>query len=437
VKPGVAVRSSAARVVAAVMGGESLDAALCGRLEALPQRDAALCRELCYGTLRFYPRLDALLSLLLARPLPKKEREIHALALIGLYQLAEMRVPAHAAVSATVDAATALRRRRMSGMLNAVLRRYQRESAALIAALPAAAARAQPQWLWDALERQWPEQREAIAAASNGRPPMTLRVNLARVTRDDYLHTLGEAGIQATAGALSPAAVTLDAAMDAQSLPGFQEGMCSVQDESAQLAALLLKPLEGERILDACAAPGGKTGHLLELAPGCGSPPWIPARRVCGCVEENLKRLDLKARCCAATGSRPPEELAASGRFDAMLVDVPCSATGVIRRHPDIKLLRRASDVPKALRPAARAPRWACGPCWQAAAACCTSPAPCCRPKTRRGGRLPRRCADARSLPLPDGYGESCPRVVQLCRRRRRRRPVLRAARKTALTPQG
>ncbi|MDP5070845.1 MAG: 16S rRNA (cytosine(967)-C(5))-methyltransferase RsmB [Congregibacter sp.] len=354
-KPGAAVRACAARIIAQVLRGDSLDRALAAHLPGLARRDQPLCREICFGTLRQYPRLNAILNQLLQKPLRAKDRDIHALALAGMYQLTDMRIPAHAAVSATVDAATVLKKRQTAGLLNAVLRRFQREEETLIATLSDAEASAQPDWLWEALGQHWPSQREQIAAANNSHPPMTLRVNLSRIDREAYQQQLNDAGISSYAGQLSPAALTLEQAVDVDLLPGFAKGLCSVQDEAAQLAAYLLAPKPGERILDACAAPGGKTCHILELsaleqnglearAAVNLSAMDISAERLQR-VQENLDRLQLDATLITGDGGDPPPVLARDGLFDALLVDVPCSATGVIRRHPDVKLLRRAEDA--------------------------------------------------------------------------------------------
>jgi len=188
---------------------------------------------------------------LLQKPLRGKDQDVHALALTGLYQLAHLRIPAHAAVSATVDAASMLRKRQLAGLVNAVLRRFQREKEELEAGLSDAEAAAQPDWLWEALGRHWPAHRKNIAIAHNGRPPMTLRVNLSQIDRQSYHQQLSEVGIVSRLGLLSPAALTLEQASDVALLPGFSEGLCSVQDEAAQLAAMLLAPAPGETILDA------------------------------------------------------------------------------------------------------------------------------------------------------------------------------------------
>ncbi|MFK7829823.1 MAG: 16S rRNA (cytosine(967)-C(5))-methyltransferase RsmB [Congregibacter sp.] len=345
-KPGVAPRAAAARALAAVLQGQSLDRALQAQLPALGQKDKALCQELCYGTLRFYPQLDALLGVMLDRPIRAKDREIKALALIGLYQLAQMRTPAHAAVAATVETASALRKRQMSGMLNAVLRRFQREGDSLLSGIPEAAAQAHPEWLWDALGEHWPAQRMDIAAANNARPPMTLRVNLSRISRDAYLERLADEGIAAQPGTLSPSAITLKEPLDVDRLPDFSQGFCSVQDEAAQMAAPLLGVLPGEHVLDACAAPGGKSGHLSECEDNLGSltAADISAERLKR-VAENHTRLGVQSRLLCADGAAPSAELLSLAPFDAILLDVPCGASGVIRRHPDIKTLRRPEDA--------------------------------------------------------------------------------------------
>ena len=343
---GAAVRAAAARSLDRVVAGATLDSALAEQAPDLAERDRPLARELCAGTLRHFQRLDAALVELLDRPLRRRDSEVRALALIGLYQLAELRVPSHAAVSATVDAASLLGRHRAKGLLNALLRRFQREGEAIVAGLEVAARYAHPQWLWSAIGAHWPAQRDTIVQANNSRPPMTLRVNAARNDRDAYIAMLRRAGIDAVAGTMSPEAVALTEAMDVAALPGFADGDCSVQDEAAQLAARALAPNPGERVLDACAAPGGKACHLLELEPSLALTAMDISEQRLQRVAANLERLGLAATLIAADAGTPPEHLATPG-FDAILADVPCSATGVIRRHPDIKLLRRPTDIPE------------------------------------------------------------------------------------------
>ncbi len=340
------VRANAARVVAGVLGGHSLNRGLPDALQRTPERDRPLLQQLCYGTLRMAPRLDALLGLLFTKPLKDKDRDIHALAMLGLYQLEATRIPAHAAVSATVDATRALKKPWAKGLLNAVLRRYQRERDALLEQLPAAALAAHPDWLYRAYREQWPQQAEAIIAANNAQPPLTLRCNRRRGTREAYLDILAAQDIEARAGAQGADAVYLAAPRDVAAVPGFGSGDVSVQDESAQAAAALLDAQPDERVLDACAAPGGKACHILELAPDLAE---LVALEVDGerlaRVEENLERLDLFATLLQGDAAAPPAELAPSS-FDRILVDAPCSASGVVRRNPDVKTLRRAADLP-------------------------------------------------------------------------------------------
>ncbi|MEE4280096.1 MAG: 16S rRNA (cytosine(967)-C(5))-methyltransferase RsmB [Halieaceae bacterium] len=345
---GAAVRARAARVLNQVIEGSTLEAALDSDARdqdsAGDPRDRALLRELTAGSLRFFPRLDGVLGAMLSKPMRRRDAELRSLAIVGLYQLDYTRIPAHAAVSATVDASALLGRGQARSLLNALLRRYQRERAELEARLNPAAAHAQPAWLWSALGDQWADDRSAIAAASNERPPMTLRVNATRIDRAGYLALLRDAGIEASPGARCATAVTLVDAMDVAAIPGFDEGLCSVQDETAQLAASCLELAPRARVLDACAAPGGKACHLLEAHPGIELTAMdISAERLAA-VGENLRRLSLQAELVEGDASTPPPSLE-NGGFSAIVVDAPCSASGVVRRHPDIKLLRRAADI--------------------------------------------------------------------------------------------
>jgi len=341
---GADVRARAARVIAAVLEGRTLERALEDALEGLDGRDRALAREICAGTLRHYPRLDAVLGALLQRPMRRRDLEVKALALTGLYQLSAMRIPQHAAVSATVDAVAPLKRQRARGLLNAVLRRYLREGEAMEKHLDEAARHAHPTWLWKALGRHWPAQRAAIATANNERPPMTLRVNARQGSRDAYLDLLRAAGIEARPGSAAATAVTLATPCDVAALPGFAEGLCSVQDESAQLAADCLAVRDDASVLDACAAPGGKACHVLELRPTLRLTAMDASAERLQRVHDNLDRLGLPAEVICGDAGAPPPGLAGR-RFDAIFVDAPCSASGVLRRHPDIKVLRRAGDL--------------------------------------------------------------------------------------------
>jgi 16S rRNA (cytosine967-C5)-methyltransferase len=340
-------RASAAQTVAAVAAGASLDDALVSSISSLPAPDQSLAKAIAYGTVRERRLLEWFASRLLQKPL-KDEAELQALLLCGLYQLRSMRVPAHAAVGETVGAAEKLGKPWAKGLLNAVLRRYQRERDALEAAAPIKAAErlSYPDWLADRLRSDWPEQWREVLAAGNEPGPLTLRVNRRRIDRDGYLRELAAAGLEALPIVAAEDAVHLVEALPVERIPGFIEGRVSVQDAAAQLAADLLLAQPGQRVLDACAAPGGKTAHLLERVDDLDLLALdVDAQRLAR-VRENLDRLGLRAELRAADAA----DTAAwwDGRaFDRILLDAPCSGTGVIRRHPDIKWLRRESDIPR------------------------------------------------------------------------------------------
>ena len=340
-------RAAAALTLASVLSGKSLNQALPPWLAKVDPRDRGLLQQLCYGTLRKLPWLEAVLQQLLSKPLRDKDRDVRALLLIGLYQLSDTRVPDHAAVSATVEAIRELKKPWAKGLTNAVLRRFLREREELAQEIGDAAKAAHPQWLYNKLQKQWPDNAQSIFAAANGQPPMTLRVNQRKVSRDAYLKKLNTAGIDAKPGLIAQQAIVLQQAVDVGELPEFENGEVSVQDEAAQIAALLLAPQAGERILDACSAPGGKACHILELQPELGELVAMDIDDVrLHRVEDNLQRLGLAATVLTGDAAKPPASLEA-GSFDAILVDAPCSAIGVIRRHPDVKVLRRESDIPQ------------------------------------------------------------------------------------------
>lgn len=338
-------RAAAAQVIADVLAGKSLNQVLPPRLELVAERERGLLQQLCYGTLRQYPLLQGLLNQLLNKPLRDKDSDVRGLLLCGLYQLESTRIPDHAAVAATVDGVAALKKPWARAMTNAVLRRFLREREALQSALTDAARVSHPEWLYQALRNEWPAAAGDIIAANNEQPPMTLRVNTGRISRQAYLEKLVAGGIEAAPGHLSPQAVYLEKPCDVSELPGFAQGEASVQDEAAQLAALLLDAAPGERILDACAAPGGKACHVLELQPKLAElvAMDVDAARLQK-VSQNLLRLEQRATLLEGDATRPGPALRATS-FDRILVDAPCSATGVIRRHPDVKLLRRPEDI--------------------------------------------------------------------------------------------
>ncbi|MGE8166990.1 16S rRNA (cytosine(967)-C(5))-methyltransferase RsmB [Pseudomonas putida] len=342
-------RLAAARALAAVLSGKaSLNSSLPAQLDKVDERDRGLTQDLAFGTARWQPRLDLLAAQLLQKPFKAADADVQALLLVGLYQLFYTRIPAHAAIGETVGCADKLKKPWAKGLLNAVLRRAQREGEALLADMERdpVVRTAHPRWLQKSLKAFWPEQWEAICAANNAHPPMILRVNRRHHTRDAYLALLAKAGIDASACQYGSDAIVLSQACDVRGLPGFAEGWVSVQDEAAQLAADLLELAPGQRVLDACCAPGGKTCHLLEAEAGLAHVVAIDleAKRLAR-VRENLDRLQLDAELIACD-ARDTASWWDGKPFQRILLDAPCSATGVIRRHPDIKLTRQADDIP-------------------------------------------------------------------------------------------
>jgi 16S rRNA (cytosine967-C5)-methyltransferase len=342
--PAARVLVEAARVVAAVASGQSADAVL-ARLPAIAGARGGSVRAVALGTQRWYPRLVRLAQRLLegrtVTPL------VQALLAVALFQLEYSRNPPETSVSSSVDAVRLMGQPRAAGLVNALLRRFLRERAqwhALLEAEPAAAW-AHPAWLLSALQADWPEHWRTIVEANNAQAPMGLRVDLSRCPRDALAAQLAERGVMARPVEGCPTALLLEQPLPVAELPGFAEGWLSVQDPGAQLASRLVQPRAGERVLDACAAPGGKTGALLEAADGPLSLTAvdIDAARLVR-VEENLRRLRREARLVCADVALPGDWWDGQP-FDRILLDAPCSAVGVIRRHPDIKLLRRPEDI--------------------------------------------------------------------------------------------
>lgn len=341
-------RLAAAKALTAVLNGKaSLNSSLPLQLDKVEVRDRGLTQDLAFGTARWQPRLSALANKLLQKPFKAADADVEALLLVGLYQLLYTRIPAHAAIGETVGCADKLKKPWAKALLNAVLRNAQRESEALLAELERdpVVRTAHPRWLQKSLKAFWPEQWEAICAANNAHPPMILRVNRRHHSRDAYLQLLVEAGIEAQPCTFSQDGIVLAAACDVRTLPGFAEGWISVQDEAAQLAADLLDLAPGQRVLDACCAPGGKTCHILEVEPKLAGVVAVDleAKRLVR-VRENLERLGLSAELIAADG-RDTATWWDGKPFQRILLDAPCSATGVIRRHPDIKLTRQPDDI--------------------------------------------------------------------------------------------
>lgn len=341
-------RLAAARALTGVLAGKtSLASSLPLQLERVNERDRGLVQELAFGTARWQPRLAILALELLSKPFRKADLDVEALLLVGLYQLLYTRIPAHAAIAETVGCATALKKPWAKGLLNAVLRRAQREAETLLPTLEKdpVVLTAHPRWLQKSLKAFWPDDWLDICIANNSHPPFTLRVNQQRFSRDAYLALLSDSGIAAQPTAFSPVGITLVTPCDVNLLPGFADGAVSVQDEAAQLAAQLLLLEPEQRVLDACCAPGGKTCHILESETQLREVVAIdlePQRLER--VQANLERLKLSATLRAGD-ARALDEWWDGQPFQRILLDAPCSATGVIRRHPDIKLTRQADDI--------------------------------------------------------------------------------------------
>lgn len=357
-------RAVAARVVDAVLKkGRNLDTAFTeAGVETLEPRDQSFVRALSYGTLRTHFRNRKLIELLVARPIRNRDSVITALLSVGLFALIESKRPDYAVVSATVGAVTKLERVSMRGLVNAVLRRFLREREELLTVVSAdkEAHYQHPQWLIEKLQADWPDDWEKIIAAGNKQAPMWVRINSKQHEPTLWLDRLQHTGVGATTPARSlPAAVLLDAPLAVEQLPGFSLGDCSVQDIASQLAAHFLQAEPGMRVLDACAAPGGKATHVLELCPDIKELVAVDlsAQRLKR-VQENFDRLGLDSLALDSKSQSitliqgdalHPElwwqESRDKAGFDRILVDAPCSATGVMRRHPDIRYLRRTGDI--------------------------------------------------------------------------------------------
>jgi|JI10StandDraft_1071094.scaffolds.fasta_scaffold16296_5 16S rRNA (cytosine967-C5)-methyltransferase len=342
VAPGAAALAMAACALELVVGrGVTAEAAL--QSLSIAPADRAAVRAIHTGALRFYPRLSPLAGTLL-QPGQQVPPRVHALLVCALHQLEYSRAAAHSAVNIAVDAARVLGAGAAAGFINALLRRFLRERGGLAARVDvdAATAAAHPRWLHQRLRESHPTRLSQLVAANNESPALVLRVNVQRATRDDMLRRFAEQGIAAAPG-LADTSIVLEQATDVSAVPGFDEGLVSVQDAGAQRAAELLDARPGQRVLDACAAPGGKACHLLERTPGIELTALdIDASRV-ERVQQNLARLGLAAR--VATGDAADPAWWDGQPFDRILIDAPCSGTGVIRRHPDIKLLRRPGDI--------------------------------------------------------------------------------------------
>jgi 16S rRNA (cytosine967-C5)-methyltransferase len=347
------VRIAAAQIIVEVTRhGRSLSDALPAWQNNIADKDRALLAELCYGVLRHFFALEALAAQLLQKPLKEKDGDVYALLLLSFYQLRHMRTAEHAVVHLAVEAARTIKKEWAGKLLNGVLRQYLRQRELLDAAV--AQHHNHPQWLAEMIAVAWPEQAADIFLANNARGGMSLRVNCRQQTVEQYQQTLAEKNIVSERSAFAPNALLLQQAIDVAQLPHFAEGSCSVQDVAAQLCAPLLKLQADVTVLDACCAPGGKTGHILEAAPQLAQLVAIDnSDSRLQRVRDNIARLGFsntdRVTVLYADAADVPSWRARAQMqpklFDRILLDAPCSGTGVIRRHPDIKHLRRASDL--------------------------------------------------------------------------------------------
>lgn len=340
------LRSIAAKAISQVLDqGLSLSTVIPELQKNISEKDRALLQELCFGVLRVLPQLEWIIQQLMDKPLKGKQRILHYLIMVGLYQLLYTRIPAHAALAETVNGAVALKKPQLKGLINGVLRQFQRQQDILNERFQNSESRfLHPSWLLARIKQAYPEQWMSIIEGNNQKPPMWLRVNQQHHSREKYLQLLEEVGIAGMADETHPNAIRLEVPCNVTLLPGFNDGWITVQDRSAQRCAELLSPENKEQILDLCAAPGGKTTHILEIAPQAQVLAVDIDEQRLKRVQENLTRLKLNAVVKSGDG-RYPEQWCAGMQFDRILLDAPCSATGVIRRHPDIKWLRRNEDI--------------------------------------------------------------------------------------------
>ena len=308
-------------------------------------RDNALARHLAYGVLRWLTALEWIAAQLFAKPLKQRDRDVRRLVLIGLQQLWHDQTASHAAVNETAECARLLGKPWAVGLVNAVLRRFQREQQSLLSDLDQHEARfAHPRWLRDEIKQDWPERCQQIFAANNQQAPLWLRINRQQANEAVLRQQLQTAGFEITDHPYAKDAICITPAAAVSKIPGFENGWLSVQDPAAQLARDLLNPADDERILDACAAPGGKTAHLLESCPGLKLTVLDKQAERVDQIHQNLERLSLTADTLTGDAGTP-EQWWDKTRFNKILLDAPCSATGVIRRHPEIKWLRSCEQV--------------------------------------------------------------------------------------------
>ncbi|MEM9101304.1 MAG: 16S rRNA (cytosine(967)-C(5))-methyltransferase RsmB [Pseudomonadota bacterium] len=341
---GTLTRRLAAQIITSVAKeGRSLNELLNQEFPKLSAKDIAFLKQLCFGVIRYYDSLNAIYQQWVNKSLKAKDSDVKNLLLVGIYQLLYLRTPEHAAINSTVNAATALKKPWAKGFINGTLRNVLRQLSEAQAL--AHSQSNHPTWLQNLLQKQYPETFTQIFEQNNRPAPMAIRVNTRKITPSEYGDLLRAENIDFRMAEVGQSGIILEHPIDVTHLPGFRDGLCSVQDVSAQQCAELLDLSPGLRVLDACAAPGGKTGHIAELCDNNVSLVALEkdAKRI-GKIDDNLSRLNLQAQviCDDATQTQSWWN---GQTFDRILLDVPCSATGVIRRHPDIKLLRKAEDI--------------------------------------------------------------------------------------------
>lgn len=317
---------------------QSLSSVLEHKISHVELSEQPFCKDLCFGVMREYFILDKMLSNFMDKSLRKKDQDIKLLIFIGMYQLRWMRVPDYAAINETVAQCKKIKKAWARGLVNAVLRKYQKSQDIDFSVVDS-----HPSWLKKAYQASWPDDYQEIIRLNQQKPPMILRVNLDKTTTDAYLKLLHNQDIEARNIQQVESAIKLVNPMSVLNLPGFEIGQVSVQDASAQCAAVLLEPDKSHRVLDACAAPGGKSSHLLEFSPAIDLTCVDNKQNRLDKVQQNLDRIGKRANLIVGDASK--RKWWDGELFDRILLDVPCSATGVIRRNPDVKVLRDADDL--------------------------------------------------------------------------------------------
>ena len=338
-------RFIAIKILSRVMQkGESLSTAIPKEIKNLDERDRPLVQALVYGVLRWRWQLDSILSKYIKKPLRSKDQDVYIILMLGVFQLLWMRTPDYAVVDAAVKSSLKIKKKWAKGFINAILRQIIREREEINYKENSEAEFSHPQWLIDNIKKDWPENWQQILTQANEEAPMTLRIDTKQISLTDYMQQLNEVELDGQVIDAVSTALVLEQASDVFRLPGFEEGKVSVQDGAAQLAAHLIQLEPEQKVLDACAAPGGKTAHMLQTEPTIKVDAVDISEIRLERVEENLQRLNLQANLITSDISQP-DEWWDREQYDRILLDAPCSATGVIRRHPDIKTLRWETDI--------------------------------------------------------------------------------------------